>query len=275
MKSFSIKFLSLFLVFASSTEGLAISCEGVKIFSVESNAAYIAEAPRESARYHSVGLQNYCAGNFEAGIDYIEKASDMGSIPASYNLGLYYRSDKTGDLSKMIPEVQENYDAAIFYYERTANLIESIKNYPHGVHTDLPNIESKVYMSVRAFLSLNNLYYDGYVRAILDMVSNDVSYTDTINVLENMKNAANRCLKRPPLSVWGTRRDEIVNSKKVKCEAFKLFAEKALNLEPQRIEISNRCEGTLMDCSAHDAILNEVLQAMQEMNDERDSVPAI
>ena len=274
-RGFPIKYLFLFLAFIFPVDGWAISCEGVKIFSAESNAAYIAEAPHESARYDFVGLQIYCSGDEETGINYMEKASDMGDIPASYTLGSYYGSDKTGDLSKMIPDVQENYDAAIFYYERTASLIESAKTYPYGMHTDLPAIEGSAHMSVRANLIVSILYFSGYGRALGDMLKNDVSYTDTIGVLENMKNSAERCLKRPSLSVWGARQSEIANSKQVICQAYKDFAEQVINLEYQRIEIAKRCDVALNECTEHQGIFDQIVQAAREKNNKVSSVPAI
>ena len=275
-RGFPIKYLFLFLAFIFPVDGWAIiSCEGVKIFSAESNTAYIAEAPDSSARYYSVGYQIYCSGDEGTGINYMEKASDMGDIPASYVLGSYYGSDKTGDLSKMIPDVQENYDAAIFYYERTASLIESAKTYPYGIHTDIPANEGSGYMSVRADIILSALYYSGYAGAIRDMLENDVSYTDTIGVLENMKNSAERCLKRPSLSVWGARQSEIANSKQVICQAYKDFAEQVINLEYQRIEIAKRCDIALNECTEHQNIFNQIVQANRERNNKVSSVPVI
>ena len=271
-----IKFLFLSFTFAFSIDGFAVvACNGVKTFSAESNAAYLAEAPDSSARYYSVGLQIYCTGDVETGINYMEKASDMGNIPASYVLGSYYGSDKTGNLSKMIPEVQDNYDAAIFYYERVTSLIESTNTYPHGIHTDLPDIEGSVYMSVRAPILLTILYYIGYVQALRDMLKNDVSYTDTIQVLTNMQSAAERCLGRPSLSVWGARQNEIANSKQVICQARKDFAEKVLDLEFQRIEIAKRCDVALSECTEHQGIFQEIVQVDREMNEQVGSVPAI
>ena len=265
----------LLLATAFSVDAFALSCKGVKIFSDESNAAYIAEAPDSSGRYRWVGLQNYCAGNVEVGINYMEKSSDMGDILASRNMGLYYGSDKTGDLSRYIPKIQENYDAAIFYYERTASLIESIPNYPYGVHADLPPAEGNNYLSLRAPILLTILYYTGYGRALRAMLKDDVSYTDTIKVLENMRSAADRCLRRPSLSVWGARQSEITHSKQVICQARRDFAEKALTLEYQRIDIARQCAVPLNECEEHKSIFDQIVKIAREMSNTLNSVPAI
>ncbi len=258
-------FLGLSFVLVVSTNVFAI-CAGVDTsFTEADNRKYIAEAPNDAGRYYSVGLSSYCAGKVAEGINYMEKASDMGSIPASYVLGLYYGSDRTGNLSKQIPNNQENYDAAVFYYERTASLIESDVNYPGGIKGDLPGIEGSIYMSVRTYLILTDLYYKGYVRAIEEMLKKDVSYTDTIKVLVNMQSAAERCLRRPPLPVWKARQSEIANSKKVKCGAYKTFADKAFILESRRKEVAKRCDAPLSNCSEHKAVVNSLVEASQVM----------
>ena len=162
-----------------------------------------------------------------------------------------------------------------------ATLIENTSHYPSGAHRDVSEVEGKSYMSIRTFLHLISLYFNGYSRALGDMLENDVSYTDTIKVLENMKSAAERCLKRPSLSVWGARQSEITHSKQVMCQAQKDFAEKALGteqvigLEFQRIEIAKRCDAALSECTEHQAVFQEIVQAAQEMNNRANSVPKI
>ena len=265
--------LSFVLVFSSNVFGI---CAGVdSSFTEADNRRYLAEAPNDAGRYYSVGLSHFCGGRVAKGVNYLEKASDMGDITASYVLGRYYRSDKSGDASKMMPEVQENYDAAVFYYERTANLIESDSNYPGGIKGDLPSIEGSLFMSVRSYLLLIHLYYKGYVRAIREMLKKNVSYTDTIKVLVNMQSAAERCLARPSLLVWKNRQSEIANSKKVKCSAYKTFADKAFILESRRKEVAKRCDVSLSKCSEHKAVVNSLVEASQVMAKKVRSVPTI
>lgn len=270
-----LKFLCLFLVLAFSIDGFA--CEGV---GDSVGDAYIAAAPDDPVRNYTEGYARFCQGR-EGGLDYIGKASDLGHVSASYFMGDHHRTG--GDInSNSLPTNQEDYDAAIFYYERAAKDIEETDSYPkrpdgRGVY----GAEEKHYMSVRVFLHLNRLYYAGYIRALRNMLKNDVSYTDTIQVLENLKSAADRCLKRPSLSIWRARQKEIANSKQVICQAQKDFTEKALGteqvpgLEFRRIEVAKHCDGSLKECTAHRAIFQELVQAVQEMNNEINSVPKI
>ena len=265
--------LSFVLVFSTNVFGI---CAGVNTnFSESDHRRYIAGAPNNPVRYYVVGLSYYCGGEKAKGINYMEKASDMGSITASYVLGLYNGSDRTGDISKIVPEIQENYDAAVFYYERTASLIESDVNYPGGIEGDLAIIEGSVYMSVRTHLFLANLYYRGYVRAIQEMLKKDVSYTDTIKVLVNMQSAAERCLKRPSLAAWKGKQSEIANSKKMICEAYKTFADKAFILESRRKEIAKRCDAPLKECPEHKKMVSQLVQASKVMGKQVRSVPKI
>ncbi|MCE2453121.1 MAG: hypothetical protein J4F48_09880 [Nitrospinae bacterium] len=265
-RGFFIKFLFLFLVFAFSIDGFA--CDDV------TGTVDGPSNPNDPASNYTAGYIMYCSGK-ERCLGYIEKASDMDHVIASYFLGQHYRRDREFNSSNSLPTIQENYDAAIFYYERAATLIENISNYPYGTHVDIPDVEENSYMSVRAFLHLSRLYYNGYIRAIKDMLSNDVSYTDTIKVLENMKNTADRCLKRPSLPVWGARQDEIAHSKQIICQAQKDFAEQALELEFRRIEIAKHCEGSLDECAEHQTVVQSLQKASREMGSRSKSVPKI
>ena len=275
LSRFASVFLGLSFVLAFSTNVFGI-CAGVDTsFTEADNRRYLAEVPNDAGRYYSVGLSHYCGGRVAKGVNYMEKASDMGEISASYVLGLYYGSDRTGNLSKQIPKIQENYDAAIFYYERTASLIESSANYPGGIKGDLPSIEGSLIMSVRAYILLSELYYHGYGLALEDMLKKDVSYTDTIKVLVKMQSAAERCLARPSLSVWKGRQSEITHSRRVICGAHKNFAEKAFYLESRRKKVALQCENSLRECAAHKAVLGEIVKEAQKMAKKVRSVPKI
>ena len=267
-----LKFLCLFLVLAFSIDGFA--CDDV------TGTVDAPSNPNDPVSNYTVGYIMYCSGDGR-GLGYIEKASDMNHVTASYFLGEYHRKDKDLNSSTSLPTTQENYDAAIFYYERAATDIENMSSYPRRPDGTIHEAEANHYMSVRTFVHLTSLYFDGYSYALGEMLENDVSYTDTIKVLENMKSAADRCLKRPSLSVWGARQNEIAHSKQVICQAEKDFAEKVLGteqvlgLELQRIEIAKRCDVALKECTEHQTIFQEILQAVQEMNSKTSSVSKI
>ena len=270
-----VKFLFVFFVSAFSVDVLA--CENVDMNAA--GDAYIAAAPNDPVRNYTEGYARFCQGREWS--DYIGTASDLGHVTASYFLGEYHRKDKDFNSGVSVPTTQEDYDAAIFYYERAATNIENMSSYPRRPDGTVHEAEAKQYISVRTFLHLISLYFDGYSYALGDMLKNDVSYTDTIQVLENMKSAADRCLKRPSLSVWGERQKEVTNSKKVICQAQKDFAvkvlgtEQVIGLEFQRIEIAKHCADSLSECEEHQAIIQEIVQASQEMNSKVNSVPKI
>ncbi len=277
LSRFTSVFLGLSLVLVFSTNGFAIVCADVETDSSEADKReYIAEAPNDPVRYYMVGLFHYCGGEEAKGISYMKRASDMEHIVASYTLGGYYRTDRgSNPPSQMAPKVQQNYDAAIFYYERAASYIEAATTYPYNTHSDVPELEEKNYMSIRTLVSLNGLYYRGYVRAIQEMLTKDVSYTDTIKVLVNMQSAAERCLRRPSLSVWKNRQSEIARSKRVICRAYKTFADKAFHLESRRKEVAKRCDAPLKECPEHKKIVSQLVQASKVMGKQTRSVPRI
>ena len=268
---------ALFLIVSLSSNAFGVvECDGVDVqFTDDDNRRYLAEAPNDPVRYYLVGVSYFCENRISQAINYWERASDMEDIMASYVLGLYYGSDKTGDVSKKLPAVQENYDAALFYYERTADLIESTPGYPHGVHVDFPGWEASNLPSARTYVALAELYYTGYTRAVIDMLKNDVSYTDTIRVLTNMQRSAERCLKRPSLSVWAERQSEITHSRRVVCGAYKDFAAKALDLESRRMHAARNCETSLGECAAHQVVVEELVEESRKMSNAAKSVPKI
>ena len=268
-------FLGLSFVLVFSTNVFAICARVDTSFTEADNRKYIAESPNDPVRYYMVGLSYYCGGKVAKGINYMEKASDMEHILASYILGWYYRTDRGSNHSQMVPKVQENYDAAIFYHERAASYIEAAVNYPFNTHSDIPDVEGRSFMSVGSYIILAELYYNGYIRAIKDMLKKDVSYTDTIKVLVNMQSAAERCLNRPSLPVWKARQSEIARTKQVICQARKTFAEKAFHLESRRKEIAKRCDAPLKKCAEHKNIVSQLVQASKVMGKKLRSVPPI
>lgn len=262
-----LKVFFVFMVFVFSFDVLA--CEDV------TGTVDAPSRPNNPVSNYAAGYIIFCAGEKEKGLGYIERASEMGHVTASYFLGEYYRKDKDLNSSTHLPKTQENYDAAIFYYERAAKNIENLSSYPRRPDGRVHEAEAKNYMSIRTFLNLISLYFDGYSLALGDILENDVSYTDTIQVLENMKNAAERCLRRPSLPIWGARQGEIAHSKQVRCKARKDFSYVALDLEFQRIEIAKRCDVALSECTEHQDIFQELVRATNKMNKKVNSVPKI
>ena len=112
----------------------------------------------------------------------------------------------------MITNNFESYNTAIYYFAKATDLIESHKHYPYG-YDDL--YESQTYLSVRAFVTLSNLYYIKYGKTVEGIFT-----TDTLEVLNNLSNISQRCLNRPALPIWGDRGAHIHYVAQTKCQSY-------------------------------------------------------
>ena len=82
-KGLFIKYLFLFLVFTFSIDGFA--CDDV------TGTVDGPSNPNDPASNYTAGYIMYCSGEKEKGLGYIERASDMDHVTASYFLGEYHR----------------------------------------------------------------------------------------------------------------------------------------------------------------------------------------
>ena len=238
-------------------------------------AVRIAQENPTSRTIYNAGINGLCEGKIQAGMAYIQRASDMGHVQASNTMFLYYETDGSFNSHQGGTQDQRNFDAAIHYLERTVNQIESAPDYPEGVNIDQPNLEKKNHVSVHTFITLPNLYYTAYARAIGEIInsSEKLIYTDSINVLSLMQSSANRCLRRPALSVWrAEKRAHLHRVMQVKCQARRDFATQALVLEQERIQVSRECSGPLGDCQQHQEIVSELIHLSNIMADELNSI---
>ena len=238
-------------------------------------AVRIAQKNPSSRTIYNAGIDGLCVGKIQEGMAYIQKASDMGHVQASHAMFAYYETDGSFDSGHEVTQDQENFDAAIHYLEVTLNQIESASNYPEGVNIDQPNLEKKDHVSVYAFIRLPFLYYIAYARSIGEVInsSEKLLYTDSIDVLNLMKSSADRCLRRPALSVWEAgKRAHLHRAMQVKCQARRDFATQALALEQERIQVSKECSGPLGECQKHQEILSELIHLSNVMRDKVRSI---
>ena len=133
---------------------------------------------------------------------------------ASRIMALYYRTDKTFDSSADLTQDPYNFNQMLGYYERAAEQIESVKDYPEGTTKDMPELEKHNRISAKVFVSLPSSYFNGYSRALGDILRGEANVTDTEEVLENMRGASDRCLQRLSLSVWNDQRETVANALK-------------------------------------------------------------
>ena len=192
-------------------------------------------------------------------------------------MGVYYETDKTFDtINRNITKDPENFNAALFYYERAVAQIESNPNYPEGTYSNIPYLEEHNQTSVQVFTSVPTMYFEGYINAVNDMLNNvdRVVYIDTLESLEKMKQSSEQCLVRPSLPVWKERQGHAYKVMQVHCQAMRDFSIQVYPLEQERIRIAEECVGSLKDCSEHNTIVydkisplvNQMLEAIASVS---------
>ena len=249
--------------------GDMIGCSNSSFEKYQTHKRIYQNDPNDNVKAYIVGIKALCLDKVQEGMAYMQKASDMGHVNATNTIAMYYYSDGTFDKSDGFTEDQKNYDATIYYYERTAKLIESDPNYPKGVNRDQDSLENQHRTSAYVFTQLPFVYYMGYVRAILEIInsSEKLLYEDSIEVLKNMRHSADRCLRRPALSEWGSKRDRTYRAMQIQCKARKEFAAEAIPLEEKRMRVARNCSGPLGDCREHKEIVNQLVELSNVMGD--------
>ena len=96
-------------------------------------------------------------------------------------------------------------------------------------------------------------------------------YEDSVEVLEKMRDSAERCLRRPALSEWQNKRGQTHQAMQVQCQARRDFATQAIPLEQERINVARKCSGPLSDCPEHQEIVNQLVDLSNVMGDKVDS----
>ena len=228
------------------------------------------------ALVYNLAKTSLCLGKKNEGMSHLQKASDSGHIVATYLLGLYYKKNQTFNSSEKTNSL-ENLNNAIHYYKKAAQLIEATPNYPAGATEDMEYIESTVYTSYYVFRNLPDLYFKGYSIAVGNIINGieRVSYTDTLEVLDNMRITAIMCVERHSLSVWNSKRNIIYQAQQIKCEAYLRFAEAVYPLEQQRIPIAQTCQSPISECSKHQEVVNQVGQLVRDMFNKINSAPQV
>ena len=221
--------------------------------------------------YHSLAINSLCLGKEAEGMAHLQKASDMGHAAAAYLLGIYYNTNKTFDNSQ-VADNPENWNAALHYYEKAAEIIESISNYPDKVMEFHERVSQTSYS---VFTALPGLYFNGYSNALGEIIADKerVLYADSLEVLSKMRASAIRCLERPALSVWKEKKQLVYEAKQIKCDASLKFAENAYVLEQKRIQIAQSCQVPLGECSEHQGVINRLIQLARQMFEQKNSAP--
>ena len=231
--------------------------------------------PGNTSVMFTLGIRSFCLNKTQEGMAYMQRAADNGHVSATKVVADYYYYDGTFDSANGLTEDQKNYDATIYYYERAADLIESDSNYPKGVNDDQDSLEVISRTSAYVFTQLSFIYYRGYVRAMTDILSSSekLLYEDSIEVLNKMEDSADRCLRRPALSQWQSKRDRTYRAMQIQCQARKEFAAQSIPLEQKRMRVARNCSGPLGDCPEHKEIVDQLIDLSNIMTDKVDSAP--
>ena len=275
VKVFVLSFGFLFSLNAFSVGDL-ISCTSDDNLNEYNELHQLIKKSSNIALVYNLAITSLCLGKTNEGMSHLQKASDSGHIAATYLLALYYEHNQTFDSSKFRSNVQD-LNNAIHYYTKAAQRIGSLKNYPKGATADMEYIESVDYTSYLIFKNLPDLYLTGYFLAIEDITNNntEVFYTDTLDVLSNIRATAIMCVERPSLSVWKGKRDMIYKAQQIKCEALLRFAEAVYPLEQQRIQIAQHCRVPSNKCTEHQEIVAQIDQFIDRMFNQMNSAPRI
>ena len=225
---------------------------------------------------YNLGVVSLCLGKEDEGLANLQRASDSGHIGATHLLGVYFMANESFDSSQRLRiNNQDSFDSAVHYFTTSAQMIESLDNYPGGTTLDMPELEDKVYTSYHIFATIPELYYYGYDKSLKDIVNSQerLFYADTLDVLDKMRGSAERCSQRPSLSAWYEKEEEVYQVQQIRCGAYLNYARAVLPLEVQRIQVAERCEGPLGGCSAHQEIVAEVERIEAMMHEAIRTIP--
>ncbi len=268
--------LSVVLAFSYSSFAVnLIQCRGDAQQHYNEYKLVYEEDPGNVQKIYDMSINAICVNKMQEGMTLLERSADGGHVQANYFMGVYYEKGQSFDLSKPFTKDPEHFNAMLFYYNRAADLFESNPQYPEGTTEDMLEFEERNRINARVFVDLPGLYFKGYVSAMNKVLSNveNTEYTDTLEVLSKMRDSAERCLRRPALSVWKHKQREIGHAMQVCCGAMRDFAVHALPLEKKRLSIARQCVMPLNECPEHQKIINTLIGLINTMLEELNSVP--
>ncbi len=288
LKNFAkISILTLSLVFSLNSFGYKdmIRCNQFNLDIYNDTKLYIQRHPDDIEAIRMMAQSAFCIGKEQEGLEGLKRLFSMGHIYATYLLGAYYASGRTFQSKYLLTpgreDDQENFSAAVYYYEKAADQIMSAVNYPYGVNPDQPYLEDRFTISAKVFVILPDFYYERYTRAIENTLAESkrgkkVYYTNTILALVKMRDWSEQCLKRPALDVWKTH-PETAYIMQAHCQAKNSFAVQVLPLEQQRIKIvEDQCKDVLLhECLEHQNIFNQITDVSNIVRERLKFVPSV
>lgn len=255
--------------------GDLIGCSDASVEEYNRIIDFLQKHPNDPLMLYSAGLNAICLKTTQDGMSYMQKASDLGHPQASYVIALYYETDGALDRSASLTHNQEYIDSMLYYYERTQNQIESVgSQYPEGTTEDMPYLERNNHTSAAVFIQQPELHYQLYGRALGEILdsSEKLEFTDSIEILTRMRESAETCLERQPLSAWQEKKIHVYNVMQVKCRAYRDFAQNALPLEAERIRVAKTCSAPLSECQQHQDIINQLIDFANVLSSDVNSI---
>ncbi len=222
---------------------------------------------------YSLGFAAICIGRYSEGLNHLRMASEEGHVVATHILGLYYEKNQSFDNNQEAN--LENTYKSIAYYEKAADQIESISSYPEG--SSIENISYHEYVSATSyyvFTKLPALYFNVYSKVLGKIMKDNTFHADTIGILQELGDAAIRCLKRPALSVWKEKKALVYKAQQIQCQANLNFVEAAYPLEDERIQIANNCKVSLDQCEQHQEKIEQLKEEAQIFFRELEKAPS-
>ena len=166
--------------------------------------------------YITLAQVSFCLGAEEKGMAYLQEAADANHIVANFLLGAYYRNNHSFNSRNMKNNTNlSNWNKTIYYYTKTAELIESLPNYPEESSEETKLMEATNHVSYWLFTQLSAVYIDKYLMIITNTATNNrEKVTDTLNILNKANEVATQCLNRPALSIWQKDKEDITKNNK-------------------------------------------------------------
>ena len=225
-----------------------------------------------STRY-TLGTTAICIGRYSDGLNHLRIASERGHVVATTALGDYYNKNQSFDNNQSAN--LENTYKAISYYEKAADQIEAISSYPEGSSIEYISFhEYRDTTSYYVFTALPLLYFNVYSIVVGKIMEDNTFHADTIGILQELGDAAIRCLKRPALSVWKEKKSLVYKAQQIQCQANLNFVEAAYPLENERIQIANNCKVSLAQCEQHQKKIEQLIEEAQVLFRELEKAPS-
>ena len=228
---------------------------------------------------HNLAIASLCIGKDREGMGHLQKAADAGYVASVFLLGAYFKLNQTFNSSENKTHSLQDLNAALEYYHKAADLIDSIPGYPPEdatVNTGMNEIEYNSYTSYYVFATLPELYFRGYDKALENILESEekLGYTDAFEVLSKMQSSAERCLRRPSLAGWYDKQEAVYEVQQFRCQAYLDYAKAVFPLEKERAETVRTCENRLSECEAHQEVLHEINGLKDVMIRQTNSIPA-